>query len=180
MSANEQYKTYKSLEQYLRRKKVKTPGKHATFFLNLFFKNTLNKTNEQFFYIKYEDIKKAQLIPNTQSFKQWQEEMFLNGIFISKTEENYFEISSGILNYKYKEEFYHSKKISKTNAIEESRQNLISEINKLKEEIKLLKEAIDDTNSKIVQISNMWKLRSTFASKKEIERQIKSVNQFTK
>jgi hypothetical protein len=164
---NSKYKTHNSLEQYLRRKKVEKPGKHAGFFLSLFLDSTLNRQKDDGFYIYFQDIKNAGLIASDQKFELWRDRMIINGILISNDDENFFVPSNGILNYLNKEKLYLSKNYASNSNILNVEKIYSSDIETLKLEIESLKLALKETNRRIEKITELWKLRAIFALKKE-------------
>lgn len=162
---SQKFKTQKNLEQYLRRKKIDKPAKHAHFFLNIFLNINSDEKKDFVVSIKLEDIINAGLISKFDKFEDWQEKMLSSGILIlNKMDKNSFQPSASILNYILKE-----KNEPQINLLLEGKLRL--EIKILQDEISLLKEALKETNRRIERAAESWKLRSTFALKKENERQ---------
>lgn len=150
MAISVKYKTFGSLEQFLRRKKIDNTGKLANFLLNAFVESPLEKRDGEFVLLYKHDFERAGLISDEQNFDSLREKLILKGVLIWKVKpndpnfiykKNYFAPSAGVLNYINKE------KLSRSTVA------TMDDVGKLKSEVDELKIALKETNRKIEKVA---------------------------
>ncbi|MBX9836989.1 MAG: hypothetical protein K2X69_01615 [Silvanigrellaceae bacterium] len=158
MAISVKYKTFGSLEQFLRRKKIENSGKLANFLLSAFIESPLEKRDGEFILLFRHDFERAGLITDDQNFDELREKLILKGVLVWRVKpndpnfiqkKNYFSASTGVLNYINKEKLSRS-----TLATMEDVDNKVNSIEKaLKSEVEELRIELRETNRKIEKVA---------------------------